>query len=182
MHRQRLLHQLAAYQSKHPQESDTCERFTRFVRDTSDCFERSQSYGHVTGSAWVVNAAGTHTLLTHHKKLEKWLQLGGHTDGEADVLKSAFREVEEESGLSNIEAVTEHIFDLDIHSIPARKQDPEHYHFDVRFAFRVTGSEKYTVSEESLDLAWVPISQLEEYTDEVSMLRMAQKWIDQQYL
>ena len=68
------------------------------------------------------------------------------------------------------------VFDLDIHEIPARKQDPAHFHFDVRFALQVTGSEQFRVSPESLDLAWVPIAQLSDYTDEESMLRMARKW------
>jgi len=63
-----------------------------------------------------------------------------------------------------------------VHMIPARKDDPDHYHFDVRFAFRSVGSEDFAVSAESLDLAWVPIADLSAYTDEESVLRMARKW------
>lgn len=86
-----------------------------------------------------MNAAGTHVLLTHHRKLGAWFQLGGHADGESDVSKVALQEALEESGLQDLELVGEHIFDIDIHLIPARKGDPDHYHFDVRFLVRASG-------------------------------------------
>ena len=68
------------------------------------------------------------------------------------------------------------IFDLDIHAIPARNDDPEHFHFDVRFAFQAD-SRDFRVSAESKALAWVPIERLRDYTDEDSMLRMQVKWL-----
>jgi 8-oxo-dGTP pyrophosphatase MutT (NUDIX family) len=114
-------------------------------------------------------------LLTHHRKLGRWLQLGGHSDGDPDTLGVAQTEASEESGLC-VRPLSEAVFDLDVHEIPARKGDPAHWHFDVRFALQVTGSEDFRVSGESLDLAWVPIDRLGEYTDEASMLRMARKW------
>ncbi len=167
---------LEKYLCRWPEEAEVVGRFADFVSRFS-CFERKNPYGHVTGSAWVVNLAGTHVLLTHHRKLDRWLQLGGHADGNCDILSVARREVVEESGLVDFELVEDTIFDLDIHPIPARKSEPEHFHFDVRFAFRVTGSEDYVVSAESNDLAWVEIVDLASYTTEESMLRMGRKWL-----
>ncbi len=177
MHRQPLLHALDQYHRRYPDEAVVVERFVQFVRSHTDCFERSLQLGHITGSAWVVNAPGTHVLLTHHRKLNIWVQLGGHADGDADVCRVAWRETEEESGLSQIASVTDAIFDVDIHAIPARGDEPEHFHYDVRYAFRATGSDRFTVSEESHDLAWIPVGELSAYTDEASMHRMANKWL-----
>ena len=176
MHRNDLLQQLGAYQRSWPNENIIAHRFIDFVETNPNCFERSLKIGHVTGSAWVVNAAGTHVLLTHHRKLNMWLQLGGHADGHTDIFAAAQKEANEESGLTHLEPVTPEIFDIDIHRIPARKKELEHDHYDVRFAFRATASEAYIVSAESHDLAWVEIKNIESYTTEESMLRMAEKW------
>lgn len=177
MHRRPLLNLLQQYAARWPEESPVVERFRQLVNEHENCFERDCWAGHITGSAWLVNQAGSHVLLTHHRKLERWLQLGGHSDGEANTLLAAQREAEEESGLTV--AVLDVVpLDLDVHMIPARRDDPDHYHFDVRFVFRTVGSEDFAVSEESLDLAWVPIADLSAYTEEESVLRMARKWLN----
>ena len=152
------------------------DRFVSFIAEHERCFERDCWAGHITGSAWLVNDARTHVLLTHHKKLGAWFQLGGHSDGESNTLLAAQREAEEESGLP-VRVLEPQIFDLDVHEIPARKSDPAHYHFDVRFVFEAE-REDFAVSEESLELAWVEVANLESCTDEVSMLRMASKWLE----
>ena len=97
----------------------------------------------------------------------------GNSDGDPDSLAVARREAEEETGLQ-VAPLGERVFDLDVHEIPARGDDPAHYHFDVRFAFRAAG-EAFAVSAESLELAWVPIAGLDAYTREESVLRMARK-------
>ena len=84
MHRESILLQLNEYHSRWPTESTATQQLIQFVTSHSACFERSLQVGHVTGSAWVVNQAGTHVLLTHHRKLNKWLQLGGHADGDPE--------------------------------------------------------------------------------------------------
>jgi 8-oxo-dGTP pyrophosphatase MutT (NUDIX family) len=106
-----------------------------------------------------------------------WIQLGGHADGDADVQRVARREAEEESGLVQLVPAVGGIFDVDIHAIPARGDEPEHFHYDVRYAFRATGSDRFTVTRESHALAWIPVGELSAYTDEVSMHRMAHKWL-----
>ena len=176
MHRKPLLDQLALYQRANPGEAGTTSRFVDFVASHEDCFERSLTIGHVTGSAWVVSADGGEILLTHHRKLDCWLQLGGHADGDPNVVAVALREAREESGMEDFELLGDGIFDLDIHPIPARKNEPEHLHYDVRYVFRSIGKTLFTVSEESHDLRWVPVAEVGDLTTEESMLRMVRKW------
>jgi 8-oxo-dGTP pyrophosphatase MutT (NUDIX family) len=177
MHRNQLLKLLVIYAEKNPSEKACANQIIEFIRQYDTCFNRELSVGHLTGSAWIVNRAGTHTLLTHHKKLNKWLQPGGHADGDSDILQVARREANEESGLKGLEIENGEIFDIDIHQIPARANEAQHLHFDIRFVFRAQESDKYSVSDESHDLAWAEITHLEEYNAEDSVMRMAQKWL-----
>lgn len=170
-----LVTELEKYRAAHPAEQPMADRFLAFVRGHEDCFERSLAVGHITGSAWVVNSHGTEALFTHHRKLEKWLQLGGHADGDPDILAVALREVLEESGLIAT-PLSSQIFDLDAHIIPARQKVPEHIHYDIRYLLQVTGDHAYTVSEESLDLRWIPFDEIALYTQGNDMQRMAGKW------
>lgn len=176
VHRQSLLDQLSEYASRHPEESDVIREFTNFVKSEPRCFERSLATGHITGSAWVVNATGCEVLLTHHRKLDRWLQLGGHADGDGDVLGVAMKEAEEESGLTDFSHVGHGIFDIDIHLIPERKGEPAHFHYDVRYVLRANGCLDFTVSEESHDLRWVKLDGVKTLTSEPSMMRMVAKW------
>ena len=175
MHRRGLRALLAAYRTRWPEESQTVSRFDSFVDAHPDCFERSCRVGHITGSAWIVDRTGERVLLTHHRKLGLWLQLGGHCDGDPDTLAVALREAREESGLV-VRALGGSIFDLDVHTIPARGREPIHHHFDVRFLIQAE-HDRFTVSEESHALAWVPANGLGALTDDESVLRMARKWL-----
>lgn len=178
MHRQPLLDLLNQYLGEHHGEEDRTRQFIDFVESNPDCFERSLEKGHITGSAWIIDSTGSETLLTHHRKLNIWLQPGGHADGNPDVLAVAMQEGLEETGLQELKPVTERILDLDIHGIPARKDEPSHFHYDVRFLLQQGGGSDYIVSEESHDLAWVPMEKLEDYTVEWSMRRMRRKVVD----
>ena len=102
---------------------------------------------------------------------------GGHADGDSDILQVARREADEESGLVGLKVEDGEIFDIDVHKIPARANETQHLHYDIRFVFRAHGSEEFVVSEESHDLAWVGIAQLESYNVDESVMRMAQKWL-----
>jgi 8-oxo-dGTP pyrophosphatase MutT (NUDIX family) len=177
MHQDPLIRQLMDYCNCWPDEAQVAARFIEFLSANPDAFDRSLQTGHVTGSAWLVDASGLRVLLTHHKKLNKWIQLGGHADGDGDVLRVAMREAHEESGLRSIQPVSTQIFDIDVHRIPARPIEPEHLHWDVRYALRSTGTEPPSLSDESHDLRWVEIANLNRITQEKSMLRMAEKWM-----
>ena len=176
MRTESVLYMLSRYGAKYPEVASTVDQFSNFVSEKKDCFHRTLKEGHVTGSAWVVNETGRKVLLTHHKKLGRWLQMGGHADGESDILAVALREVKEESGLDKVEPISREIFDIDIHMIPQTGSEAEHFHYDIRFALVNLGNEEFVVSEESHDLCWVEISDLSEFTKDESMLRMARKW------
>jgi len=139
-----------------------------------NCFQRTHLPGHITGSAWIINPERTKTLLVHHAKLNKWVQPGGHADGDENVLRVALREGEEETGLKRLKPV-ENIFDVDIHTIPLRKDFPEHLHYDIRFFVEADESEKIIVSEESHDVRWIALNQLGQFSNERSVLRMKEK-------
>lgn len=149
----------------------------RFLDEAELPFHRENVIGHFTGSAWLVDASGERVLLTHHRKLQRWLQLGGHADGDSDLAAVALREACEESGLADL-TVEPEIFDVDRHWIPERKSEPGHWHYDVRYVVRVGGDENFAVNDESLELAWVSIRDLAEAHDtDESLRRMASKWL-----
>jgi 8-oxo-dGTP pyrophosphatase MutT (NUDIX family) len=146
-----------------------------FVEAHPDCLLRTCLEGHLTGSAWVVSPDRRRTLLTHHRKLGKWLQLGGHADGDPDLLAVALREAREESGLSRLAAVDPLLFDVDRHWIASRGAEPGHWHHDLRFMVEADPSEALTLSSESRALSWVDVSTVCGLNPEESMARMVRK-------
>ena len=174
MHRRHLLQKLRAYAIQFPQEQETCSDYIDFVENEPDCLKRSLQKGHVTASCWILCPERDEVLLTHHRKLGIWIQLGGHLDGGEDVLDAALREAREESGIPDIRPISESLLDLDIHQIPENRKEVAHLHYDARFLFQA-GSKNFQISSESLDLAWVPLDRLEDYSDEDSILRMREK-------
>jgi 8-oxo-dGTP pyrophosphatase MutT (NUDIX family) len=177
MHRQLVLNLLRAHvrQELEDQEAHMTAATIRFVVEHVDCLWRRCGPGHLTGSAWIVSPDRRLTLLTHHRKLDKWLQLGGHADGDSDLLAVARREAEEESGLSRLRPLGSEIFDLDRHWIPARGNEPGHHHYDLRFLIEADPAEPLRITNESKDLAWVEISRVVELNPEESMMRMVRK-------
>jgi len=173
--RQSLIEAITAYQSSFAEEISFRKPFLELLNHPR-CYHRDHLPGHITGSAWIIDESGQFILLTHHAKLNRWLQPGGHADGDEDVFAVALREAEEETGLSNIAFPNRDIFDIDIHTIPARKDFPEHLHFDVRFCFLATRNAALTVTSESKDLKWIALHELPVYTEaNSSILRMCQK-------
>lgn len=131
------------------------ERMLAFVdAHPLDAHRRSLQVGHLTASALLVDRARGAALLTHHKKLGRWLQLGGHCDGDANLAGVALRECVEESGIAELSIAPEPI-DLDVHAIPARPGEPEHLHLDTRFVVFAPPHARTTASDESHELRWV---------------------------
>lgn len=154
-------------------QNDLIDRILSFVESTPQCAERTHLAGHLTASGWVINETKDKALLLHHAKLDKWLQLGGHADGEFDLLAVSLREVCEESGLSRVHPISAEIFDVDIHEIPAMGDVAPHLHFDVRFLLAADENEGIVRNHESKKIEWVLLSAVAEYTGEESVLRMA---------
>jgi 8-oxo-dGTP pyrophosphatase MutT (NUDIX family) len=165
---------IRTYMTLWPAEADTASRYLALLAHP-EAFQRTHLPGHITGSAFLVDPTLTHTLLVHHGKLNRWLQPGGHADGDTDVAGVARREANEETGVLQLDLLVNDIFDLDIHPIPARKEFPAHDHYDVRYLFRASMQERVIVSEESHDVRWVALADLERYNPEPSLLRLRDK-------
>jgi 8-oxo-dGTP pyrophosphatase MutT (NUDIX family) len=175
MHREPLLRLLAAHRARWPEDAPRVDAVTAFVRAHPDCFERSCLPGHVTGSAWIVSPDRRAVLLTHHRKLGRWLQVGGHADGDPDPFRVARREAEEESGLSALAVPPEASglpLDVDVHEIPPRGTEPAHLHHDVRFLLVAAPGQTIRPSDESHEVRWVPCERLLDLVDEESIVRM----------
>lgn len=157
--RESLLKELKAYCPSEFEKHDILQNFIKFVENNEDCFQRSNLAGHITASALVINQNFNKILLTHHKKLNKWLQLGGHADGDDNVRRVAMKEAQEESGLKEIQFFSNEIIDIDIHEIPKFQDVPGHFHYDVRFLLIANDSQPLIISEESKDLAWFDLNE-----------------------
>lgn len=174
--RRQLLEELSGYASDYPAEMAYKKRFMELIEAHDNCFERSLLKGHITGSAWIIDESYGYAFMTHHAKLNRWLQPGGHTDGDENVARVALKEAREETGMEGLKLLSQQIFDLDIHVIPERKGVPEHEHFDIRYVIRVSKDTPFRVSDESNDLAWLPLDKVAAETDEnKSILRMVEK-------
>lgn len=167
----KLFREIEAFQAKDTVSEKTKIRFLKFMSENEDCLLRSNLEGHITASAIVVDYPAEMVLLIHHKKLDKWLQPGGHCDGDADTLNVAIKEVYEETGVK-IEPNGQKIIDLDIHTIPQRKEVPEHEHFDVRYIFKADSITSLVQNHETLDLKWIPFEDVLEYTEEKSLVKL----------
>lgn len=173
-----IYHLLVSYQPSSSAELYDKQKMLELIERVPDCFERTCRLGHFTASAFLLNKAMTHACLLHHAKLKKWLQPGGHADGDSDLLSVAIKEAQEETGIQEIKPIMTQIFDIDIHLIPDSAKEAAHYHFDVRFLLHAYGDDTFIKNHESLGLCWVP---KHDYHNSVaagnqSLLRMFNTW------
>ena len=160
-------------------DQDVVDAFRRLAVGCTDAdpYGRDGRHGHFTGSAFLVSADGRRAALMHHRKLDRWLQPGGHADGDRDLRRVALREATEETGLTGL-TVAPAIFDLDRHWIPGRPGEPGHWHYDVRFVVRAGADEALRGNAESKALAWRDIATMVMATDtDASIRRMAARWL-----
>lgn len=163
---------LQQFEARGEQQASFKRRMLDFLeRRPLDAHKRTTLEGHLTASALIVDEDLSRALLTHHRKLGKWLQMGGHCDGDAKLAHVALRECIEESGITDL-AVLPTPIDLDIHPIPARTGEPEHLHYDTRFVVVAPRGAQFVASEESHALAWVAPSELERYSTDDSVRRL----------
>ncbi|MDR0632451.1 MAG: NUDIX hydrolase [Holosporaceae bacterium] len=176
MHRKNLREKLERYHPTDETEVADKAKMLEFLNSQEDCFERSLSIGHFTGSCWIVNRDDTKFLLTLHKKIGFWLQLGGHADGDYDLVRVSLKEAREESGLQHIELLSNEIFDIGVHLTSEYKEVPAHYHYDVRFLMKASDpQEDIKISDESDDLRWFDTPIVAPSLG-VDIFRMFEKW------
>ena len=156
------------------QEATRQRMLTFLAKHPEDGHDRTCTAGHLTASGLLFDWNLERVLMTHHRKLKRWLQLGGHCDGDANLVACALREAQEESGIEEI-SIDPVPVDLDIHTIPARpglNGDPEHIHLDTRFFLRAAKGAVETLSYESLELRWFSAEELEEIDTDDSVRRL----------
>ena len=148
---------LVAYEPADMGQRQVRDRMLRFIdAHPEDAHRRTCLEGHLTASALVVERHAGRVLLTHHRKLGRWLQLGGHADGDANLPAVALREAWEESGIEGLRIAPE-IVDVDIHPIPARPGEPTHLHLDTRFLVWSEKARTPQINHESNDLQWLTL-------------------------
>ncbi|MDU8350938.1 NUDIX hydrolase [Pseudomonas syringae pv. actinidiae] len=165
-------HQIRSYIKRH--DFDNKAALEQFLGSGEDFYSRQNIWGHFTGSAWIVNKGLTKVLLILHGKYKIWVSPGGHVDPGESPYEAALRETQEEVGFTCEHSLSS-IFDLGVHRIPysAKKDEPEHWHADVRYL--VFGDEDATLSlnEDECDgVRWVAISDLLD-SDDADLSRMA---------
>ena len=170
---------LEAYAPTEPQEADHRSRMLTLLHDTDAPFSRDQfNPGHFTASSFVLSPDGRQVLLIFHGKLHRWLQPGGHVaPADASIYHAARREVLEETGIATLQPAWagEGIFDVDVHPIPARKADPDHFHFDVRFLFQAPDL-TCKAGSDATGAQWVDLAEVATLESDDSVMRAIQKW------
>lgn len=157
------------------------EILKRFINEQSEIYLRSNLVGHITGSAFIINNSMDEGLLILHKKYNKWLTPGGHTDAGETARMSSERETGEEVGLNKLDIITPEIFDIDIHRIPESNKngvsEPEHWHFDVRYIYKAQKDAIVDINLfEAKGFEWNKLSELAKVNDP-SIKRMSEKAI-----
>ncbi len=167
-----LLRLLTAYEPTDKDEQRYRLEMLDLAAVAHDPFDRFQyEPGHFTASGFVIHPAGDRVLLIHHAKIGAWLQPGGHIDsGDPSPLAAATREITEETGVDALMPVTEAIADVDIHVFPGRADQPEHRHFDLRFAFVATRADLMS-NHEVLEARWVDLDEVGRLNSDRSVMR-----------
>lgn len=169
-----ILKEITSYKEDIPELKD---EILNFIKDNSSQQSRDSTKCHITGSAWIIDKKLESVLLTHHNKLDIWVQTGGHCENRETPFKAAWREGEEESGL-RITPLKKELFHLDKHIIPKYLNTQEHIHYDFTYIFIANSGIDYVVSAESKDLKWVKLEDITAESYEKNILLMKEKTIN----
>jgi len=176
--RKKILHFLKNFQPFDQKEAEDVVKIISLIKEHRNIFERKCLDCHLTASALVANSNTGKFLLHKHKKLNRWLQFGGHADGETNLSSVAIKEAKEETGLQDLEFFSKRSIDVDLQIIPEIQNQPEHFHLDMRYllitkTIRVPSPQK----GESQELAFFSFTELERMKDklDISLFRLIQK-------
>ena len=184
MNRQDLIHQLQIYQSFNEQEEADRQVMLELLQTTDNIFYRTNLLAHFTASAWVVNKAHTHVLMAFHNIYQTYAWLGGHADGEEDLLSVALREVKEESGIQTVKPITEGIYSLETIEVNGHEKKgkyvPSHLHLNVTYLLEADDTESLHIKQdENSAVSWFPIDQVLNVIDEPWMVERIYKKLNQ---
>lgn len=184
MIRQDLINQLQSYQSFNEQEEADRQVMLELLQTSDDIFYRTNLLAHFTASAWVLNKAHTHVLMAFHNIYQTYAWLGGHADGEEDLLSVALREVTEESGIHTVKPITEGIYSLETIEVNGHEKNgkyvPSHLHLNVTYLLEADDTESLHVKQdENSAVNWFPIDQVLDVIDEPWMVERIYKKLNQ---
>lgn len=170
---QKLLNDIESFRPFNKQEERDKKVITEFINNNEDAFLRSNLIAHMTASAWVVNKERTKVLMVYHNIYNSWSWLGGHADGDADLLSTAIREVKEEAGIEKVNPVSEDIFSLEVLTVDGHEKRgeyvPSHLHLNVTYLLEADSEENTRVKEdENSGVAW--------FTPEESLVKSTEPW------
>lgn len=174
--------EIERYRPCNEQEKKDKEIILYCIDTFEDILTRQNGIAHITSSAFVINATRDKVLMVHHNIYNAWSWTGGHADGEQNLLTVAIREAKEETGVKGIRPVTADIFALDVLPVAGhiRKGQyvPAHLHLSVAFLAVADESELLIVKEdENSDVQWLPIDNINLYTNEIHMQKVYTKLI-----
>lgn len=183
--RAKALALLAGHQPADAKEARDIDRIRSLILAQPDIHSSSCEAGHITASAVIVEPEWRRTLLHYHKRLGRWLQVGGHLDGETDISQAAMREAREETGLPDLRFIptddAPRPVDIDVHTIPPLADQPEHLHLDFRFVLVTSQPEALLPAPgESTQFRWLSFTEALDLGDEIdaSLRRLLRKACD----
>lgn len=179
--RSELIALLTAYEPTDAEEQDYRSRMLDLAAAAHDPFRRTHYVpGHFTASGFVLHPGGDRILLVHHALLGIWVQPGGHIDpADRSMIDAARREIVEETGLTDMTPAAEGLVDVDIHEFGASGDQPDHLHYDVRFAF-VASEDALAPNTEVLEAVWVGLDDLAGLGVDRSVTRPAAKLLGEE--
>ena len=173
MDRQELMESIRTYQPFNEQEEMDKSLILNWIETQDDAFSRDNTVAHMTASAWVVNKDRSRVLMVYHNIYDSWSWLGGHADGETDLLAVAIREVKEEAGISGVRPVSEEIFSLESLTVDGHvkrgKYVSSHLHLNVTYLLEADSEEQVFVKEdENSGVGW--------FTPEEALKKSTEPW------
>mgnify|MGYP000972972930 FL=1 len=173
MNRQKLIQQLKEYTPFNEQEEMDKSLILNWIEHNADAFYRKNKVAHVTASAWVVNKDRSKVLMVYHNIYQSWSWLGGHADGETDLLSVAIREVKEEAGITNVRPVFEEIYSLESLTVDGHvkngKYVSSHLHFNITYLLEADSKEAVSIkADENSGVAW--------FSPEEALQRSTEPW------
>ena len=171
MNRQEVMETIKAYQPFNEQEEMDKALILNWIKTQENAFSRDNTVAHMTASAWVVNKDRSKVLMVYHNIYNSWSWLGGHADGETDLLAVAIREVKEEAGISNVRPVSEEIFSLESLTVDGHVKRgsyvSSHLHLNVTYLLEADSEEHVSVKEdENSGVAWFTLEEALEKSTE----------------
>ena len=171
LQKENLIRQIENYQPFNEQEERDKDLILEWIRNNENAFSRENKVAHITASAWVVNKDKSKVLMVYHNIYNSWSWLGGHADGEMDLLSVAIREVKEEAGISNVRPITEEIFSLESLTVDGHVKKgnyvSSHLHLNITYLLEADSDEQVSVkADENSGVAWFsPKEALEKSTE-----------------